>query len=299
MVRSFKHFGNMSAMQFSCPWHPLIPPCIVIPPISASLNAQAVDRTGRQAGHVIRQAKPVDNQFVLLSCCAALASSIDILLARSLLFVAMMGRDFVDSSPSASEAGSTCDENQKAYATASSKKRPRRKAAEPSASDTSAPSRPRRIVVPLEQPYRLAPTQLQVKRPRVDWVEKTSERLYEAHADFRERYGVGDRPWAAAASGYDRAEPSAGVVPEATIVGSEELSTVLARKVASELGAAKQSLAITDPAFHPERFTMIIMGRPVQVPFVLQPMLAEPSADQLCCSLYCSQDLLGHWLHPT
>ena len=161
------------------------------------------------------------------------------------------------------------------------------KAAEPSASDPIDLSRPQRMVVPLEQPYRVAPTQLQYNRPTVDWVEKTSERLYEAHAEFRQQYGVGDRPWAAAASGYNRAEPSAGVVPHATIVGSDELSTATAKKVAAELAATKTVLSITDPAFAPERFTMVIMGRPVQVIFVLQTMLAEPSAGQVSCLMYC------------
>ena len=138
--------------------------------------------------------------------------------------------------------------------------------AEPSAGRVAVPASENRYAVqPLSVPYDASKSsEREVKRPRHQWVTKMSERLAEAGGASRAAHGPGGRSWAAASSQYDR---SAQHAPPAhhQIRGVEALGEGVPAAVAKELGAAKTALAITDPAFHPERFTYVVMGRPCQV----------------------------------
>ena len=120
-------------------------------------------------------------------------------------------------------------------------------------------------VQPLNQAYQATDSSgVEASRPKHEWVQKTSERLAEEGGAARSAFGAGGRAWAAAAGTYDRTAKHAPVKHQ-HIPGVEALGEGVAAAVGKELGAAKNALGITDPGFHPERFTMVVMGRPVQV----------------------------------
>ena len=119
-------------------------------------------------------------------------------------------------------------------------------------------------VPPLDVPYEASQTsRIQAGRPRHEWVQKTSERLGEQGGAGRAAHGPGGRVWAAEAGAYDRRAKHAPT-KHREIEGVEALGEGVTAAVAKELGAAKTALGITAPAVSPERFTMVVMGRPVQ-----------------------------------
>ena len=138
--------------------------------------------------------------------------------------------------------------------------------AEPSAGRLAVPASQKEYAVqPLSRPYGASKSsEIEAKRPSHPWVTKTSERLAEAGGASRAAHGPGGPSWAAAAAVYDRSSQTAPPAHQ-QIRGVEALGEGVPAAVAQELGAAKTVLAITDPAFHPERFTYVVMGRPCQV----------------------------------
>ena len=139
-------------------------------------------------------------------------------------------------------------------------------AAEPSASRVSVPaSQNQYCVQPLSKPYATSHSSgVQETRPQRAWVEKTSERLAEQGGESRAAYGPGGATWSGAASSYDRRAKH--TPPKHRVIcGVEALDESVTAAVARELGTAKTALSITDPAFAPNRFTMVVLGRPVQV----------------------------------
>ena len=82
----------------------------------------------------------------------------------------------------------------------------------------------------------------------------TSERLEEAGGASRAAHGPGGRLWEAAASTYDRSAISSEHPPHLELGGVSDLEAGMTAEVAKELGVAKTALAITDPAFQPERW---------------------------------------------
>ena len=134
-------------------------------------------------------------------------------------------------------------------------------------------------------------SRIQMGRPRHEWVQKTSERLEEQGGAGRAAHGPGGRVWAAEAGAYDRRAKHAPT-KHREIEGVEALGEGVTAAVAKELGAAKTALGVTDPAFAPERFTMVVKGRPVQA-FSASTMCLPCRAFRLLCFIYRSPCLFS------
>ena len=115
--------------------------------------------------------------------------------------------------------------------------------AEPSAGRLAVPaSQNEDAVQPLSEPYDASKSsEIEAKRPRHQWVTKTSERLAEAGGASRAAHGPGGRLWAAAAAEYDRSAQHAPPAHQ-QIRGVEALGEGVPAAVAKVLGAAKTSL---------------------------------------------------------
>ena len=122
------------------------------------------------------------------------------------------------------------------------------------------------------------------------WIAATAER----HAAARATPGPGAAAaarWTAAASAYARGGEVLSRVP-----GTESMPAE-AQAAACELAKARRHLGLSPAAFEPTRHTMIIEGRPLQVPgadaWTRQEVSAENVTVEVCCSALCTQTGYG------
>jgi hypothetical protein len=126
--------------------------------------------------------------------------------------------------------------------------------------------------------------------PPPAWIAATAERHAAARATPDPAAAAAAR-WTAAASAYARGGEALSRVP-----GTESMSAE-AQAAACELAKLWRNLGLSPAAFEPTRHTMIIGGRPLQVPgadaWMRQEAPAENVTVEVCSSALCTQTGYG------